>query len=525
MVSFVVFTDNCKANDGKTDSTDFFVNQLINEYVELFSITDQNGTYHQNFENRFRNLFVDEAVIFNFLPDTEKYNYVISINDYIEAVITEMTDRIIRPGITEFYIAERSRLNEDVTDIFIYKVLLNKTIHFYSKDNYENLYNSELDLVIEIIVDKPKRRYRIQSVKPALPKVVTLSYTVYFPDRLPVKNQVVFFTYFDREIGKEVVRKRFTDHKGFVHISNVPEYAELKISTNDDFEIILDVDKTARQWSKLSEKDRFIILHANKKIKRLIKPFKLRLGTKYHFPILHAIVSNYKHYAFENPVIDLIPDFDYQFLITRYFFLQQDFGLALGFGFEYNSMKINVETRNIVFYNSEMKNSWAGNQSDFITGRIIKEQYNWEGIRFPFFLTYIYYSDNKLFESIDLSLVFRYHISPTITYSLMIEEIPEADGDNSGETAFIIEGFTGEFKQDRPFSVALEMAFNFNLYKDLLIMQYSLAYGLTDIGNKQRLYFHGDDPNNSQNTYNPFLKNNQLKYYNLALGLGFAIKF
>lgn len=521
---YVLFTGNCKAFDGRIDSTDILVHNLINNYLELFSITDQSGVYHQYFETQFRNLFTEDGEILNFHKESPLYNQIINLDRYISSALVEAENKIIRPGVSEFHISERVRLDEP--GVFIYQVYLNKVIHFYSKLNYENLYDSEIKLHIDVLVDLNNTTCMIRSVKPVLPNVISLDYNVYFPDRRPAQNQPVIFSYFDDEQGKIVKRKRYTNHRGHVRVSNIPHDAEIKISAEDDLEVILDVTKTAHQWNILSEKDRFIILGPRKKtINRSYKPYKLRVGTKYHFPVLFAIIADYRHYAFENPIIELQPDFDYYFIVSRSLLSRPDFGFALGYGIEYNSSRINIETRDLIFFNPQLKSTLVNYQSDNITGIVIKEQYHWQGVRFPFFLTWIYHSNNRFFESFDLSLVFRYHMSPRIEYSLFLEELADNDPENPEVTGFVIEGFSGKFIQSRPLSIGAEMAFNFNIYNDVIILQYSLAYGLSDIGNYQRSYFNKAETTSAQESYAPFLKNKKLRYYNLALGLGLAIKF
>lgn len=514
----------CSEGNYKADTLELRINQLINNYLDLFSITDQNGVYHQYFEARFKDLFTEDALIVNFLQGTTRYNQLVNLDDYIKIALEESENKIIRPGVSEFTISQRSRFKKP--GLYTYTVSLNKTIHTYSKLNYENLYNSEIELEIELIADEKNHEFSIKSIKPRLPRVVHLDYNVYYADRRPAQNQLLYFSYFDEESGEEITRTRYTNHQGLISISNLPEHAEVKISTDENIEVLLNVTKTARQWDMLSEKDRFIILSPREPLQeRIIKPYKLRFGSKYHFPILYAIIANYRHFAFENPVIEMIPDFDFYFIISRSFLMRPDFALAFGYGIEYHSTIIDVQTRDLVYFNQQSMGPTIFQDPDFKTGRVISEQYTWESLRFPFLLTWIYHSNNRLFESFDLSLIFRYHISPRVDYSFIVEEVNMSDWDNYEAPDNIINNSTGNFLQNSPFSVAAEMAFNFNLYKDVLILQYSLAYGLSDLGNRRRLYFHADYPSGISEFYQPMFKNNKLRYYNLSVGLGLAIKF
>lgn len=522
--SLVNYSGYCSAGNNRADTLDLGVNQLINNYLELFSITDQNGVYHQYFEARFKSLFTEDALILNFLQGTTRYNQLITLDDYIKIALEESENKIIRPGVSGFTISQR--LRSDNPGFYTYKVSLNKIIHTYSKLNYENLYNSEIELEIELIADEKNHKFWIKSIKPRLPRVVHLDYNVYYTDRRPAQNQLLYFSYFDEESGKEITRPRYTNHQGLISISNLPEHAEVKIGTDENIEVLLNVTKTARQWDMLSEKDRFIILSPREPLQeRIIKPYKLRFGSKYHFPILYAIIANYRHFAFENPVIEMIPDFDFYFIISRSFIMRPDYALAFGYGIEYHSMVIDVQTRDLVYFNQQSMGPTIFQDPDFKTGRVISEQYTWNSLRFPFLLTWIYHSNNRLFESFDLSLVFRYHISPRVDYSFIVEEVSISDWDNYEAPDNMINNSTGNFLQNSPFSVAAEMAFNFNLYKDVFILQYSIAYGLSDLGNRRRLYFHADYPSGFSEFYQPMFKNNKLRYYNLSVGLGLAIKF
>lgn len=497
------------------------INALVEKYVEYFSLSDLNGNYHFSFEKRFRDLFVSEAQIFNYLPQTTTYQQPISIDQYVNLVRIEMQDRILRPGAFEYY--EVSRNYNPESGIVFIDLVLAKMVRIYSKHNYEQFFEIDILLQFNLIWDREQNTILIRSVSRKLPDIVDLEFRVFYADRTQARFSEVHFVYFDELLEQELWRKRKTNADGILTLSNVPENVVLAMYAGPGQRVLLENRWSASHWFNANEYQRFIVIEPEASTGRSFRKNSLNFRVNYDFPMFLMKIGNVRHYPHENPKVNMQPARGYSLDFRRALWRQNQFSLNAGIGLASSQLNVDVDARRLFSHPSGLMRRGNSSGGDTLFSRIIRETYTKEETRIPFLLSVSFAPLNRIFGEVDLIFRGGYSLTHDIDYSLFLEQDLEADVAPHFSLSQV--SLVGDFQSRNPFAFSVELDFGFNLYKQILFLRYNLLYRFSTLGDQQRDLGYWQIADDHDNFFVPMLQRNELEFVNFSVGAGFTIKF
>jgi len=513
------------------------VESIISEYLELFPISYAGGVYHVIYENRFRNLFEEEARIVNFFPETPGYLSELSVDNYISLVKGILENKIIQLSLWESEILRTERLQG--ADAYQTHVQVNKKIAIYKKDE-EHIGPLEAEFEVELIIIvnsfPSKNEHRISQVKRKQMSLVDLNFRVLHTVREPAARLPFEFTYFDGD--QRVIRKRYSDNEGRLVIGFLPEQAVIRLIPPDGYRFIFTDNKTAGAWKTVPEQERLLFI---KEKPAFIKPrglFFLELG--YYQPF-----STFTNSMFENSVITSFEENgaiqsggrDFKLNLSFYFLKKQKFAVSLGAGVEKKELWLENSFTSL---DQEFSGMLDADQDTFqlrILGRDVFERYDFAITSLPVFLTFHYPLRSKFLNeisfrsgfiySLEEKIIFTSELQQTTTgyysaYDLMLSDLPAYYFETRLLTSE--ESIKGETTGTSKTSFVLGLGLTFNVFRNLLFATYNIDYQSFGLGKGSEDYFLSYEERPGYFLH-PSLITTQRKVGQFNMGLGLRVMF
>jgi hypothetical protein len=513
------------------------VESIVSEYLELFPISYAGGVYHVIYENRFRNLFEEEARIVNFFPETPGYLSELSVDNYISLVKGILENKIIQLSLWESEILRTEKLQG--ADANQTHVQVSKKIAIYKKDE-EHIGPLEAEFEVELIIIvnsfPSKNEHRISQVKRKQMSLVDLNFRVLHTGREPAARLPFEFTYFDGD--QKVIRKRYSDNEGRLVISVIPEQALIRLTPPDGYRFIFTDNKTAGAWKTVPEQERFLFI---KEKPAFIKPrglFFLELG--YYQPL-----STFTNSMLENAVITSFEENgaiqsggkDFKLNLSFYFLKKQNFAVSVGAGVEKKELWLENSFTSL---DQEFSGMLDADQDTFqlrILGRDVFERYDFAITSLPVFLTFHYPLGSKFLNEISFRSGFIYSLAEKITftselqqtttgyysaYDLMLSDLPAYYFETRLLTSE--ESINGETTGTSKTSFVFGLGLTFNVFRNLLFATYNIDYQSFGLGKGSEDYFLSYEERPGYFLH-PSLITTQRKVGQFNMGLGLRVMF
>lgn len=507
---------------------------VMQKYIELFGVSDIEGNFYKNIENRFQSLFTNNAMIYNYLPGTPYYQQNITVTEYIEIIKSHYNHRIIRAGKALDYETIYSALDIE-KGLYRVENKWQKNVLIFDKDSYRKVEDITINLVTTLVYDDASESFLIERI--ALPgiKYINLTFRVLSPNRQPKKFIPLDFSYKvnDRE---KLNRRRHTNHNGEVFISRVPENAILSITSPGGYALEAFQEQTAGQWKNIDIKDRFLILKKSSNDTSESKNIRFSGGFLFPLQILGVTLNNpvtNANHSFRNGYLPVKTGGYMQ--LSGSFRIYKSIYLLMGLGFEYLPFHLESTVPSFIYPTLLNDDGNLEINEDVIIGEVNKDTYNASILRMPLSIGLQYKTHkNRTFSGASLNALMKYTYPFEMNYMLNISDDRKtlakfiAYHHKKDEKSNLLQNgsitqIAGEMSSSDNLALGMEAVFNFNLHKDILVLQYRASY-----------HFHHIFSNSSANQFSiqnevyryfPLLENYELTYSSLYLGMGLAVSF
>lgn len=539
LVIWVIFEFPVQAQNGaweKDSLTLKGLNTLIDDYLTLFTLSDVNGHMHNHLENRFRDLYADTSRIVSVIPGRDSYLQSISVDTYISLMRQVLSDKIVRPGTNMDYSVTPKR-EKVAQEGEVFEVLIQKHVLIFDKESYELLYDLTIPLEVEVLSVRERNLFLIQNITYQKEKKAELVFRMVYADRSPARGLGVDFTYLDDD-DTQITRRRHSDHNGLVYISNLPDDTPVNISTMPPFEVVLPQEKTANQWMRVAEQNRFLLVYEKTPKSVESRPYAFSVGLAYPFMALPSSLNLPGKLSLNSHQISQMSGKPgWYAYVSRQFKIAPFLKLELGTGLDYIPFKLDSEVVSPVYLQGRHESINCEHAHCRVASKIVRESYSFDALYLPFIVSLKYPVKGKMLRSIGLQGKMRYELLSKLSYTAHLqssggqEENPSEDIFIYGpKTASALPGpdrsvFKGTVDQRPGWSMSLSAIFQFNLYKEFVLLDYYISYHMQNLGENEAAHMYRNGDNSYSYYFNPLLITSQFSYNNILFGLGLSYKF
>lgn len=515
------------------------LHNLVDNYYELFGLSDLDGHYHVTNESRFKSLFLDNATIVNFLPGTSHYEREITPEQYINELKGTYNGRIIRPGKPLQY-QVKEQIYKISEGYIKYVVELKKSVAVFDRDTYQEIDIFPTTLLLDIFFLVEEQEYKIKAIRVPGMRYYNLKFRVLYPDRQIARNLPVLFSY-EGPAENLIARKRYSNQRGEVFISNVPENASLRIYTDEGVMMDSGIKKTAAEWFALRQEDRFLLTDGSAFHARRPAKFRLEGGVFFPLQMLTSDISFKGDSSVNKNLMTSVTPLPGGYIyLSRIIFHHRNLNLSLSSGIERFAIGFKSLIPSEIYISSTGMEQSAEDSERDVIGWITNEEYLIGSIRIPLSLTLSFCASDRFFGGVDIRALARYVLPCNHEYKIYFRSGGDADvvkttSDDVGgflfdnSTNWVQSGnisyLAGKVREPEKWLMGIEAIFNFNLYSDFVTFQYRISYNLNTIGTQGEPHYYKLRSEGQRFQYQPFLSGNQLRYMNLAVGFGFAFNF
>lgn len=522
----------------ETDLPSDRVEKVVMKYVDLFSLSDNAEGYHPSYENRFIDLFEEDARLLNYFPGTRGFFSEVTIEQYIEIVKEILEDRIIQPGVFDY---EIDKIEWDSqSDKYKSLVSLEKEIAIFKKDSEsilgERLIVFEVSLHFIISVDREGSTAKISGISREMLPMVDLEFMLLGPDREPMGRKPVGFKYSDHN-GAWITRQRYSSNSGNLFISYLPAEARIQISPPEGYSFIFPETRTASEWARIPESYRILLISPEKKLLPKSKQSAIGFGANVFFLTGNGSFNTNLIQVQENQDTRLTQNLRLYLNYSYLFLNRPNYGLSIGAGLEHASMRILSEIDHAF---QEFPDQVDRDNDIFnlqIIGEDIREEYIITIQSVPVFLSWQFYVNHNLLKKIAVTPKFNYFLSKRAEYSFSLTQTtrgyyPQYGIVLQGVSDYqflnrvpVSKAFTRvESSRNRNFSYGGELVFTFNLLRDFLFLNYAIGYENMLAGQMREDYMLTKNPDLGY-LYNPSLTTGKMYFHQFKMGLGLVYRF